>query len=100
MLDDLRHGVRALRQAPWSSLAAVCTLAIAIGASGAVFSVVDEVLLRSLPIEDADKVVVMWPRERSNPTTIGEISYFTFRNWRGQVNAFQRSLRSGRRTGA
>jgi putative ABC transport system permease protein len=89
MLSDLRHSVRALRQAPWSSLAAACTLAVAIGASAAVFSVVDKVLIRSLPFEDPDRVVAIWPRERANPTTIGEISHFTFRNWQQRVNSFQ-----------
>jgi putative ABC transport system permease protein len=88
-MNDLRHSMRALRQAPWSSCAAVCTLAVAIGASVAVFSVVDKVLIRSLPIEEPNRVVVMWPRERANPTTIGEISYFTFRNWQQQVNSFE-----------
>jgi predicted permease len=89
MLSDLRHSVRALRQAPWSSLAATCILAVAIGASAAVFSVVDKVLIRSLPFENPDRVVVIWPRERANPTTIGEISHFTFRHWQQRVNSFQ-----------
>ncbi|HEU4695298.1 MAG TPA: ABC transporter permease, partial [Vicinamibacterales bacterium] len=81
--------LRALRRTPMSSLAAICILAVAIGASAAVFSVVDKVIIRPLPFEDADRVVVIWPRARGNPTTIGEISYFTFRNWREQVNAFE-----------
>jgi len=66
-------------------VAAVCTLALAIGANAAVFTVVDKVLLHSLPIERAERVVVIWPRERANPTTIGEISYATFRTWREGV---------------
>ena len=95
MLNDLRLSVRALRRAPLSSLAAICTLAIAIGASAAVFSVVDKVLIRPLPIEDPDRVVVVWPRERANPTTIGEISNFTFRAWQREVRSFQRLAAMG-----
>jgi putative ABC transport system permease protein len=72
-----------------SSVSAICILAVAIGASAAVFTVVDKVLIRSLPFEDPDRVVVICPRERTNPTTIGEISHFTFRNWQQQVTSFQ-----------
>ena len=95
MLNDLRLSVRALRRAPLSSLAAICTLAIAIGASAAVFSVVDKVLIRPLPIGEPDRVVVIWPRERANPTTIGEISNFTFRAWQREVRSFQRLAAMG-----
>jgi putative ABC transport system permease protein len=89
MLNDLRLSARALRRAPLSSLAAIGTLAVAIGASAAVFSVVEKVLIRPLPIEEPDRIVVIWPRERANPTTIGEISNFTFRAWQREVRSFQ-----------
>lgn len=89
MLDDLKHSLRALRRTPMSSLAAICILAVAIGASAAVFSVVDKVLVRPLPIEEPDRVVVIWPREVANPTTIGEISNFTFRAWQNEVRSFE-----------
>jgi hypothetical protein len=42
MLDDLKHSLRTLRRTPLSSLSAICILAVAIGASAAVFSVVDK----------------------------------------------------------
>jgi putative ABC transport system permease protein len=71
------------------ALAAVCTLALAIGANTAVFSVVDKVLVQPLPMERADRIVVIWPRERANPTTIGEISYATFRTWQEEAHGFQ-----------
>ena len=63
MLDDLKHSFRALRRAPMSSLSAICILAVAIGASTAVFTVVDKVLIRPLPLEDPHRIVVIWPRE-------------------------------------
>ncbi len=90
MLHDLKHSLRALRRTPMSSLAAICILAVAIGASAAVFSVVDKVLIRPLPLDEPDRVVVIWPREAANPTTIGEISNFTFRKWQNEVRSFQR----------
>src|SRR5688500_15522150 len=88
MLDDLRHSIRLLRRTPTLTVAAVCTLAIALGASTAVFSVVDKVLVRPLPINQPDRVMVIWPRERANPTTIGEIAYATFRSWRDETRSF------------
>ena len=95
MLDDLKHSLRALRRLPMSSLSAVCTLAVAIGASTAVFSVVDQVLVRPLPFQEPHRVVVIWPREQANPTTIGEISNFTFRKWQKEVRSFQRLAATG-----
>jgi putative ABC transport system permease protein len=88
-LHDFRHSLRVLRQAPTLALAAVSTLALAIGANAAVFSVVDKVLVRRLPIERPDRIAVIWPRERANPTTIGEISYATFRAWQDEAQGFQ-----------
>src|SRR5688572_11356568 len=88
MLDDIRHTLRFLRRTPTLTVPAVCTLAIALGASTAVFSVVDKVLVRPLPITTPDRVVVIWPRERANPTTIGEIAYATFRSWQKETRSF------------
>src|SRR5687767_9775681 len=88
MLDDLRHSIRFLRRTPTLTVAAVCTLAMALGASASVFSVVDNVLVRPLPIDNVDRVIVVWPREQANPTTIGEIAYATFRSWQGEIRSF------------
>jgi putative ABC transport system permease protein len=73
-----------------SSLSAIFILALAIGAATAVFTVVDKVLIRPLPLEEPHRVVVMWPRETANPTTIGEVSNSIFRRWQQEVRSFQR----------
>lgn len=95
MRDDLKHSLRTLRRTPLSSLSAICILAVAIGASAAVFSVVDKVLLRPLPLDEPHRVVVIWPREQTTPTTIGEISHFIFQRWRQEVRSLQRLAAMG-----
>jgi putative ABC transport system permease protein len=56
-LQDLRHGARALRRAPAFTAVAVLTLACGIGATTAVFTVVQAVLIKPLPYVDADALV-------------------------------------------
>jgi predicted permease len=75
-------------------LSAICILAVAIGASAAVFTVVDKVLIRPLPLEDPHRIVVIWPRE-ANQTTIGEISNAIFRRWRQDVRSLERLAAMG-----
>jgi putative ABC transport system permease protein len=72
---DSRTGWRALRGAKGFSFTVVATLALGIGAAAAIFSVVDHVLLRSLPYGDADRLVSLYQRGKggnqrlvSNPT--------------------------------
>ncbi len=59
-LRELRQGSRILTRSPGFSAAAVLTLALGIGASTTIFSVVDAVLLRSLPYPDPEKIVRVW----------------------------------------
>jgi len=63
LLQDLRYGARRLLQNPGFTLVTVLTLALGIGANTAVFSIVNSVLLRSVPIKDADRIVVLWENQ-------------------------------------
>jgi len=58
--QDVHYAVRSLRREPGFALTATLTLALGIGAATAMFSVVNGVLLRSLPVVDEDRVMVMW----------------------------------------
>jgi hypothetical protein len=55
---DARYAFRQLRRQPLIALAAVCTLALGIGANTSIFTVVNGVLLHPLPYEDADRLVL------------------------------------------
>jgi len=89
MIKDLLYSFRLLRRSPGFAIAAIATLALAIGANTAVFTIVNAVFLRPLPIHEPGRVVVIWPRERANPTTVGEISHFIFREWQQQARSFE-----------
>src|SRR6202046_4591447 len=62
LLNDVRHGLRALAAAPAFTVAAVLSLAIGIGANTAIFSIVDGLLLRPLPYKDPGRIVILWNR--------------------------------------
>ena len=59
LVRDVRYGIRALRRSPVFTAVAMASLAIGIGANTAVFSLVDTVLLRTLPVHHAEELVVL-----------------------------------------
>ncbi|MEQ9398972.1 MAG: ABC transporter permease [Longimicrobiales bacterium] len=71
MGEDLRAAVRALRRAPAFTLFASLTLALGIGATASVYTVVDRVVLRPLPYEGAERMAVVGPRFTRSPDDVG-----------------------------
>ena len=85
LAQDARHLARGLRRSPGFTTVAVLTLALGIGTTTAVLSVVDHVLLHSLPFRDADRLVMMLEREEHGG--FRPPSYPTAQDWQRDPGA-------------
>lgn len=84
--QDVRHGIRLLRQAPGFTVLAAGALALGIGAMSAIFSVVDAVLLRPLPFNEPNKLVMLWENAPGNPRN--RVSPLNFLDWHDNNRVF------------
>ena len=90
LLKDIRYGIRSLLNRRSFTAVAVITLALGIGASTAIFTVVYAVLLRSLPYRDADRLVMVWERDtRSADRSQNTINLGNFFDWKEQNRVFE-----------
>jgi putative ABC transport system permease protein len=87
LLQDLRYGVRMLGKKPAFSAIAVLTLALGIGATTAIFTVVNAVVLRPLPYPDADRLIAIGQQFQAG--SMGNAGEPKFLFWREQSELFE-----------
>jgi putative ABC transport system permease protein len=89
LLSDLKHGLRVLLRTPLFTICTIAALAIGIGATTALFSVVHALLIRPLPYKQADALVVMWEHNLSRNRPRNVISPANFLAWRERSRSFE-----------
>jgi putative ABC transport system permease protein len=88
LLQDLRYGIRTLLKDRAFTAVAVLTLAVALGANSAIFSVVDAVLLRPLPFPNSDAIIAISSRSALTGQTTTVLSYPNFADLKAQTKTF------------
>jgi putative ABC transport system permease protein len=88
ILSDFKHGLRVLLRTPLFTICTIAALAIGIGATTALFSVVYALMVKPLPYRNADSLVVMWEHNlpRNRPRNV--ISPANFLEWRTRSRSF------------
>src|SRR5258706_14985640 len=110
LLHDLRYAIRSLRRRPGMTAAAIVTLALGIGANVAVYSVVDGLLLRPLPVREPSSLALLtwssrkWPKfvqdlegstrkdESTGATWTTSFPYPVYEAFASQSHAFSRTF--------
>ena len=68
---DLRLAIRGLRRSPLFAIVATLSLALGIGANTAIFTLMDQILLRKLPVKDPDRLVMLYQQGAHNGSNMG-----------------------------
>jgi putative ABC transport system permease protein len=87
-VHDLRHGVRMLWKAPAFTISAVAILALGMGGTVSIVTLLDTLLFRPLPYQDADHVVTVWSRQANRPAEREDVAPADFLDWRERSRSF------------
>ena len=88
MWGDIRFGVRSLRRSPAFTVAAILTLSLGIGANTAIFSLIDEILLRPFPLPHPEQLAQVYSFNRKTSTFVSG-SYPDYQDFRRQSRSFR-----------
>ena len=90
LVQDLRFALRTFRKAPVFVVVAILSLALGIGANTAIFSLVDQVLLRLLPVKNPEQLVLLWGRGEHYGSNNGpnKLSYPMYADFRDKNQVF------------
>jgi len=87
LVQDLRYALRGMRKAPGFALVVIVTLALGVGASTAIFSIVNGVLLRPLPLPEPDRLA--WANETNGRGQTVSVSWMNYLDWRARAHSFE-----------
>ncbi|MGH7696040.1 MAG: ABC transporter permease, partial [Gemmatimonadaceae bacterium] len=90
VMRDARFGSRWLRRSPGFTAAALLTLALGLGATTAIFSILDTVILRPLPYADDRELITLWQHAIRVGDTHDLVSPANFRDWKARAKSFER----------
>ena len=88
LVNDVRYGFRQLVKQPGYTLLAIATLALGIGANTAIFTAINAVLFKPLPIADEAHVVVLQQFRHDKQDASYGVSYLNFSDWRERSQSF------------
>src|SRR5262249_469702 len=87
--QDLKYGARMLARSPSFTIIALLSLALGIGANTAIFTLVDEGLLRPLPFREADRLVFVWEDASKIGFPRNTPAWANFVDWKTQNQVFE-----------
>ena len=88
LLQDFRYSARTLLKRPGLVITITIILALGIGANSTIFSVVNAVLMRPLPYEASDRIVIIWETNQTKGVPRSIVSPANFVDWKAQTNVF------------
>jgi predicted permease len=88
LIQDIRYGIRMLLKNPAMTVVAALTLALGIGANTTIFSAVNGLMLRPLPVANADRLVVFDGQAQGAPNSFGQFPFPDFQDIRSQADGF------------
>lgn len=94
LVPDLRFALRTMRRTPLFTAVAILSLALGIGANTAIFTLMDQIMLRQLPVRDPDQLVMLYQRGANNGSNMGDRmhSYPIYRDYQQKGSPFSEVL--------
>ncbi|UCC32075.1 MAG: ABC transporter permease, partial [Phycisphaerales bacterium] len=89
LVQDLRYAARTLGKRPGYTTVIVLTLALGIGANTAIFSIINAVLLRPLPLSQPDRLVIPLSTNLKRNLTIDTVPYPDYLDWKTETDVFE-----------
>jgi predicted permease len=89
VIADMRYAIRGFRKQPGFTILAILTLALGVGASTALFSLVNAVRLRPLPVADSERLAMLWEDDIAGRRGTDTPAPANFADWRAQNQTFE-----------